>query len=222
MRILVFGDSNSWGYDAASYDPQTGIAKRMSAGVRWPSILQRNLGQDATVIENCLNGRTLMQDDPYFPNHQGLKSLQEALDANAPLDLVILALGCNELKHMFHLSAGMIAFGLERLVAESMASPYGYPPPKLLIVAPHPTSPDIGQMIFGFSFGPLAYEKSLALPELYRQIAKKYGCAFVSCADKDFELNPVDGLHYSPQDHAQVAHLVTAEVQRLFKLHSHA
>lgn len=163
-----------------------------------------------------MNGRTLMQDDPYFPNRIGLKSLQEALDVNAPLDLVIIALGCNELKHVFNLSAGMIAYGLERLVTEAKISQYGYSLPEVLILAPHPTSPDIGSMLFGFSFGPLAYEKSQALPELYRQTAKKHGCAFVSCAEERFELNQMDGLHYSPQDHAKVADLVTAVVQRLF------
>lgn len=216
MRILVFGDSNSWGYDAASYDSLTGIAKRMPSSVRWPGRVQKSLGNNFTVIENCMNGRTLMQDDPYFPNRLGLRSLQEALDVNAPLDLVIIALGCNELKHVFNLSAGMIAYGLDRLVAEAKISQYGYSAPKVLVLAPHPTSPDIGNMLFGFSFGPLAYEKSLALPELYRQIAEKHSCSFVSCADEPLELNSRDGLHYSPQDHAKVADLVIAEVRRLF------
>ena len=41
MRILVFGDSNSWGYDASAYDVKTGIAKRMAADVRWPGRMQR-------------------------------------------------------------------------------------------------------------------------------------------------------------------------------------
>ena len=36
----------------------------------------------------------------------------------APLDLVVIQLGCNELKHMFNLSTGMIARGVERLVQE--------------------------------------------------------------------------------------------------------
>lgn len=215
MRILVFGDSNSWGYDASSYDATTGNAQRFPADIRWPGRMQSALGGEVTVIENCLNGRTLIQDDPYFPGRLGISSLREALDANAPLDLVILALGCNELKHMFNLSAGMIAFGMEKLVAEAKVSHYGYPAPEVLILAPHPTSPDIGQMIFGFSFGPLAHEKSLALPELYRQIALKYQCAYVSCADEAFELNALDGLHYAAADHARLAELVTAEVRRL-------
>lgn len=216
MRILVFGDSNSWGYDASAYDVKTGIAKRMAADVRWPGRMQRALGPEVVVIENCLNGRTLMQDDPYFPGRLGIASLREALDANAPLDLVILALGCNELKHMFNLSAGMISLGMERLAAEAKVSFYGYPPPKVLILGPHPTSPEIGKMIFGFSFGDQAYAKSLELPALYRDAARRLGCAYVGCEDRAFELNALDGLHYSPKDHAIVAELVTKEVLRLF------
>ena len=38
-----------------------------------------------------------------------------ALDVNAPLDVIVLHLGCNELKNYFHLTADMIAYGMEKL-----------------------------------------------------------------------------------------------------------
>ena len=215
--ILCFGDSNSWGYDADTYDADTGIVKRMPFDVRWPGIASRIIGPDYRIIENALNARTLMREDPYFPHRLGISSLEEALDANAPLDLVIIKLGANELKHYFNLSAGMIAFGLEKLVTASKVSYYGYPVPAVLIIAPAPVRQDIDKAIFGFSFGPLAYEKSLALGSLYRDVAKRCDCGFLDCAALDFSLSALDGLHYSREDHAKLGRAAAEKIIEMLK-----
>lgn len=204
-NILVFGDSNSWGYDYTTYDPLLGSGRRMAFSERWPGRMQQLLGDGYHVIENCLNARTNMIDDPYFPNRMGLKSLQETLDANAPLDLVIIKLGCNELKHMFNRTAGMIAHGVEMLVKEAKNPLYGYPAPKILVISPHPTHPRIGEMLFGFSFGPEAYAKSCEFSKWYSALAERQGAAFLDCAELQFELNELDGLHYSRKDHEKLA-----------------
>ena len=211
-NILVFGDSNSWGYDHTTYDPQLGTAKRLVFDERWPGRLQTMLGANYRVIENCLNARTSMARDPYFAYRTGLPSLQVALDANAPLDLVILQLGCNELKHMFGLTAGMIAFGVEKLVIEAKSSYYGYPAPRVLVVAPHPTHPAIAGMLFGFSFGPEAHAKSLEFSKRYGEMAARQGVEFLDCAPLRFELNELDGLHYSKGDHQKLADAAAQKV----------
>ncbi len=214
-NILIFGDSNSWGYDYSTYDPQTGIVKRMAFEQRWPGRIQQRLGNEYRVIENCLNSRTNMQEDPYSPNRMGLKSLQVALDANAPLDLVVIQLGCNELKHAFSLTAGMIAYGVEKLVAEAKQSFYGYPIPKILVMAPHPTHPKIGEMIYGFVFGPEAYGKSLEFSQWYKELTVRQDVAFFDCAPLHMELNEQDGLHYSHKDHQRLADAVLPVIQGL-------
>lgn len=216
-HILVFGDSNTWGYDASTYLLELGSGQRMAWDERWPGRVQTLLGDGYRIIENALNARTNMVEDPYFPNRLGLKSLQVALDANAPLDLVVLQMGCNELKHMFNLTAGMIAFGVEHLVQACQASYYAYPAPKVLLIAPHPTHPRIGEMIFGFSFGPDAYAKSLELGKEYRAVAERNGCGFIDCAELGFELNELDGLHYSKADHAKLAPVVADRVREMLK-----
>lgn len=218
-NILIYGDSNSWGYDVSTYDESTGIAQRMPFTIRWPGRVQQILGSEFHIIENCLNGRTLLQEDPYFPLRSGIKGLQMALDENAPLDIVTIALGCNELKHMFNLSAGMIAFGLQALIAEAQKSHYGYPSPSILVISPHPTHPKIGEMRFGFSFGKDAYPKSTALSALYADVAKRNGCGFLDCAQLRFELNPQDGLHYSHRDHEILAKAVAEKIECMVNQH---
>ena len=153
-NILCFGDSNTWGYDYTTYDPALGSGRRMAFDERWPGIVQNMLGSEYRIIEDALNARTNMVEDPYFPHRLGLASLETALDAQAPLDLVIIQMGVNELKHMFNMTAGMISFGVEKLVAAAQASYYGYPAPKVLLIAPAPVRKNIADMIFGFSYVP--------------------------------------------------------------------
>ena len=66
-NILVFGDSNTWGYDVTTYDPEIGAGRRLAFDERWPGIVQNNLGSEYRIIEDALNARTNMQEDPYNP-----------------------------------------------------------------------------------------------------------------------------------------------------------
>ena len=89
-NILCFGDSNTWGYDYTTYDPALGAGQRLPFEERWPGIVQNALGSGYRIIEDALNARTNMVEDPYFPHRLGIASLETALDAQAPLDLVII------------------------------------------------------------------------------------------------------------------------------------
>ena len=214
-NILIYGDSNSWGYDYTRYIPEADTCQRMSEGEHWPGLVRRILGPEYHIIVNALNGRTVVWDDPYTPDRSGLKGLRPALDMNAPLDLVILKLGCNELKEFFNLSAQMIAFGMEKLVKECKVSYYGYPVPKILIIAPAPTHPDIGILRAAARFGPNAYAKSLEFGKYYRQVAERNGCGFIDCGEMGLEINAVDGLHYSKADHAKLAPIVAEKTKEM-------
>ena len=46
-RILVFGDSNTWGFNPERFD-------RYPEEIRWTSLLQKSLGDDALIIEEGL------------------------------------------------------------------------------------------------------------------------------------------------------------------------
>ena len=216
-NILIFGDSNTWGYDSSRYVPEADAFMRMDETERWPALVQSRLGMEYHIIEGALNGRTVVWDDPYMPGRNGLKSLRIALDAHAPLQLAVIQLGCNELKDYFNLSAGMIARGIDMLVRECEVSYYGYPAPAVLLIAPAPTHPDIATMRSASRFGPEVYRKSCELGKLYREVAQKHGCGFIDCAELGFEINTVDGLHYSRADHAKLAPVVADKILEMLK-----
>jgi len=64
--ILCYGDSNTWGCI-----PLTGAQppRRYVPAQRWPGVLRRELGDGASIVEEGLNGRTTVWDDPW--SHSG-------------------------------------------------------------------------------------------------------------------------------------------------------
>lgn len=98
MNILAYGDSNTWGYQ-----PNTGL--RYARDQRWPSLLDSMLGPNFHVIENGLNGRTTRIDESDRADRNGLRLLPVTLEIAAPVDIVVVMLGTNDLKPQFNQSA---------------------------------------------------------------------------------------------------------------------
>ena len=198
--LLCYGDSNTWGYDARS-------KTRFPHDVRWPGVLRSRLGSTVSVIEEGLNGRTTVWDDPVEGEWKnGLKYLLPCLESHAPVDLVILMLGTNDLKTRFSVPASDIARGIERLVItiNSSASGLDGGPPKILLLAPPPVveMSDLAEMFTG------ALEKSQKLGPYYREVAAMYGCSFLDTSEC-IQCWDLDGIHLSPQDHEKLGSTVS-------------
>ena len=100
---------------------------------------------------------------------------------------------------------------------ECKVSYYAYPAPEVLLIAPAPTHPDIGKLRAATRFGPYAYSKSLEFGMYYRQVAERNGCGFIDCGELGFEINAVDGLHYSKADHAKLAPVVAEKIKEMLE-----
>ncbi len=124
--ILCFGDSLTYGFD-----PATG--GRFPPDSRWPDELARRTGH--TVITEALPGRTTVFDSPYADARSGRAMLPAILESHAPVDLVILMLGTNDLQAPLELSARHSASGLWTLIDLVNRSDG---PPACLVVAPPP------------------------------------------------------------------------------------
>ena len=190
--IVAFGDSNTWGYD-----PATGA--RFAPQTRWTGVMAAALGPDHRVIEEGLNGRTTVFLDPIEPDRRGADYLPPCLRSHAPLDLLIIALGCNDMKARFNVSAAEIAYGAERLVMLALAEPVGPNgrPPGVLLVAPPPVAKLSGfaEMFRG------AESKSRDLAQRYAEVAQRRGVGFVD-AGQFIRCSDLDGIHYEADQHA--------------------
>jgi lysophospholipase L1-like esterase len=204
-RILCFGDSNTWGYDPATQE-------RFDEATRWTGVLRVALGRDFTVIEEGLNGRTTVWNDPIEGHKNGHDYLVPCLESHRPLDLVVLMLGTNDLKRRFSLSAYDIAQGvavLLRAIAYSAAGRDGQPP-RTLLLAPPPTATlsNFAEMFEG------AGPKSLLLGQHYRVVAEQYHAAFLDTATI-IRTSDIDGIHLEPPEHTKLGRAVAHEVLAL-------
>ena len=203
-EIVVFGDSNTWGYD-----PATGT--RFAPATRWTGVMAAALGPTHHVIEEGLNGRTTVFLDPIEPDRRGADYLPPCLRSHAPLDLLIIALGCNDMKARFNVSAAEIAYGAERLVMLALAEPVGPKgrPPRVLLVAPPPVAKLTGfaDMFRG------AEAKSRDLAQRYAEVAERRGVGFVD-AGQFIHCSDLDGIHYEADQHAVLGRAM-AEAARI-------
>lgn len=220
-RILVFGDSNSWGWIPVEKAIPT---ERYPADTRWPGVMRNELGEGYEVVVDALSGRTTDVDDPTFPSLTGAglngsKALPAVIAAHLPLDLVVIMLGTNDTKAHFERSAFRIALGAGELISIAQDSGamfgggwYAYPAPRVLLVAP----PPIGeQRVFGELFAG-GIERSRAMASAYALIAEAAGAAFFD-AGSVIETDGVDGIHFSAEAQRTLGRAMTEQVRALLE-----
>ncbi len=191
--ILCFGDSLTWGYDPAG-------PGRHSFDDRWPSVLQAELGGGARVIAEGLNGRTTVFDDfASGADRNGARVLPTLLTSHAPLDLVVIMLGTNDMKPFICGRAFGAKQGMQRLIdiVRGHDYPMGEPAPKVLIMSP-PAACETPEPDFAALFESARVE-SAKLAGLYAALADETGAGFFD-AGSVAQTSPLDGVHLDAEN----------------------
>lgn len=196
QQILVYGDSLSWGI-------VPGTRERLPFERRWPMVMEAALvaeGLRVRVIEDCLNGRRTVWEDPFKPGRNGLVGLAQRIEINSPLALVILMLGSNDFQSMHPLNAWHAGQGILALVSAIRSAPIepGMPVPRILVVAPPAVQAPKGAMAPKFEG---AERKCLGLADAYRAVCEEANCPFFD-AGGVISTSPVDGVHLDSGQHA--------------------
>lgn len=207
--ILCYGDSNTWGHNPITQE-------RYPLEQRWVTRLARDLGPDYLVIPEGLNSRTTAWPDPVEGEHKSGKStLIPILESHHPIDVVVLLLGTNDLKHRFGLSAWDIAQSAQKLVKMIQGSgcgPNGRPP-RVLLIAPPPTRAAGTRFKDTFAGSD---EKSRQLAHFFKQVAVEQGCGFLD-AGLHVSSSRVDGIHLDASEQPKLAAAVAAGVRELLR-----
>ncbi len=203
--ILCYGDSNTWGYNPAN-------GERYGRDKRWPGVLRNTLGEDYIIIEEGLNGRTTVWDDPLGNYRNGKDYLIPCLETHCPLDLVIIMLGANDLKTRFSLPAYDIARGVGVLVDIVQRSNTGPDEnaPDVLLLAPPPIA---GLSEWSEEFQG-ADAKSQKFAQHYYQVAEESGCDFFDTAEVIVS-SDIDGIHFEVDEHRKLGETVATLVQKI-------
>ncbi len=149
MRILCFGDSNTYGYDPRGY-----FGDRYPAEDRWPDLLAAQTGHE--VINAGANGREIPR------NSYALRLLTD----HAPIDMFLVILGTNDL--LQGASAGEIAAWMEAFLNQRLSHCKN-----ILLIAPPPMMR--GAWV---PTDQLAAE-SIRLADAYRAVAEALNIPFI-------------------------------------------
>ena len=190
MKILCYGDSNTYGYDGT--DPFGG---RLPEQVRWPELLGRSLGCECL---NCgLNGRRV----PHYPRsiETDLRLLSRALSG----DLIIVMLGTNDCFR--GISAMQIAERMDRFLDSIIGAAK-----QILLISPPVLRCD------DWVQDDDMFEESQDLGEQYRELADRKGCLFADSEEWDIEM-AFDGVHFSPEGHEVFAQKLEEILNEILK-----
>ncbi|MGI6607426.1 MAG: GDSL-type esterase/lipase family protein [Erysipelotrichaceae bacterium] len=177
-RILIYGDSNTWGYNSLGGRYEN----------RWPRLLT---GYE--IVEEGINGRTTVFDD-YKPYRNGLSGLGYVLIAAKPIDLLIIQLGINDLKFTDAEGSGQ---GLREILDSLSDVDIQYPGTNSDIFT------DIRRILI-VSAVESDQEESKKLASIYEEIAREYNCFFLN-PNKFVKSNDIDHIHLDEINHRKLA-----------------
>ena len=211
-KILCYGDSNTWGYISGSNHLRYGDNER------WTKLLAKLLGKKYEIIEEGLNSRTLISEDtrPGKEGKNGFNYLIPCLDTHDPIDLVVLMLGTNELKYTYNKSAEEIGQIFEQYFVKTILnrkSQYRDTYPKLLIVTP-PVINEQTEYCKSNNKYLEATQKSIELDRIYKAIADKYNCYFLS---NEGLTTGVDGVHMTKESHKLLAKRIKKMIKGIYR-----
>ena len=192
--VLCYGDSLTWGYDAASLD-------RHPLKDRWPSVLQTTFGASVEVIAEG----------------NGARVLPTILMTHAPIDLIIIMLGANDMKPWIHGNPVAAKQGMQRLIdiVRGHDYPFDWPSPQILIVAPPAVSrtenAEFKEMFAGGD------EASKRLAPQYAVLADEVGCGFFD-AGSVAETTPLDGVHLDAENTRKIGQALAPIVRVMLEL----
>lgn len=182
MRLLCFGDSNTYGYD-----PRSWLGDRYPADIRWTDVLARAAGWE--VVNAGQNGREI-------PHRAAeLAQVDELLASAGPLDLLAVMLGSNDLLQYPGFTAADTAGRMEAFLLHLLEV---CAPPPLLLIAPPPMRPGVWVTEERLLTG------SAGLADSYGALARRLGIRFADAGQWGIELL-FDGVHFSEAGHRTFA-----------------
>ncbi len=174
MKLLCFGDSNTYGYDPRSY-----FGSQYGPAHRWVDLIAKSLG--CTAVNAGENGREI-------PRREGeLLRFDRMLSNQKPLDLLIVMLGGNDLLQGNSVDTVVkrMEFFLEHIDLEKS---------KILLIGPPPMQR--GEWVPTQSL----IDASKALSVKYKSLAVRVGVRFADAGEWNIPLT-FDGVHFTTEGH---------------------
>jgi lysophospholipase L1-like esterase len=222
VRVLTYGDSNTWGFKPSV---EGDFLPRYSDAQRWSGVMQKKLGSGYVVSVVGVPGRSLNYDLPADldsiskEDGNGLRRLALSLTEDAPVNLLIVMLGTNDLIHKPRPTPDEIASGLVQVKKLAEANTLAYSPSqkqRLLVVVPAPLR-DTRRGPFGDDFDDQAISESRELAKAFMDEGERLGIP-VFDAGSVVDAEGIDGVHLSEAGHRRLGEAIAKKVKDLVRL----
>lgn len=207
MRFLCIGDSNTWGYN-----PEDGMRHKN----RWTRVLADKMPEHQ-VIEEGLNGRTILSVDTFMPERRGISGLKMMLMTHKPVDWVILMLGTNELKNVFECTAEYVAAGIEEFLKVILDDTLWdrFQAPEVLVVSPILIREEliVNGDVFG-EFDEKSVVESRKVAAALKEVCDRYQVDFLD-ASEYAEASLLDNIHMDEENHIKLAEGIYTKLMKI-------
>lgn len=210
-NILVFGDSNTWGYNPHNRSPFAPY-ERWGESIRWTNVMQNRLGDAYGVMADGLCGRTASAKDDIEEYTCGKEQIIPSMRSHSPLDLLIIMLGSNDLKARYGYTAFDVANSAGMVVEKALQAPDAFrnSQPKILLLCPPPLE-NLDRSFFAFEFAG-GEQKSKDMAQFFEIMAAKYRVHYMNVGEI-VHFSDVDGLHFESDQHLKLGEAVARKVK---------
>ena len=191
-KIICYGDSNTYGFNPKN-------ASRYDENTRWTAILQNIFADKYKVTEEGMCDRTGFVYNPKGMLYSAQMHFPQILSDIDENDILILAVGTNDLQFQYNISFDEIKTGLEKLISLAKEKTN-----TIIIIPSVILSGKILDGFFKIQFDESSIEKSKEVLKIYEQVAKNNNC-FLFDINKYTNPSDLDGLHYDRNSHKQIA-----------------
>lgn len=206
MKILFYGDSNTWGYQPTS---------KSRLEQRYTQLIKQSLPEHE-ILEEGLCGRTMCYDDPFDADRNGLKSISMVLKTHNPIDVVFIMLGTNDAKRQFFSNAISLEKGIRALLYKAL-NPEVYRDvdqiPTFIVVCPpkmHPKGLENSRILANFG------QEGFDMLQNTKPYLEK-GCQnfHVEVIDTQAIAGTFDGIHMDEEGHKKVAEVLISRIKEI-------
>lgn len=191
-KILLYGDSNTFGLNPKSFS-------RYNENSRWSGIIKEKLKNKYEVLEEGANNRTGFAENSEGEFYSSQKYFPKLLKRTGIIDIIVIAIGTNDLQFQYDISSEETENGLNNLVEEGKKYSAN-----IILIPPVILDERILNGFFKTMFDETSIQKSKEIGQIYKKTAEKWNC-YIFDINEFAKGSDTDGLHYTEESHKLIA-----------------